>query len=197
VHIRVYNRSKETEVLGPGKRYAIWFQGCKKRCDGCIAPDSRELLGGELVEIEDILLEIQSIKTISGITISGGEPFEQKHELLILVKEIKKLEVDLDIILYTGNLVEDLIEDDICKKILLLTDLVIDGEYIESLDHGEPLKGSSNQSYYYFSPEGEELIDKIGLLEEREIEVEIIDEALFFIGVPNKIQKKIFKERRI
>ncbi len=32
-----------TESEGPGRRLAIWVQGCKKRCTGCCNPDMQEI----------------------------------------------------------------------------------------------------------------------------------------------------------
>ena len=31
-----------TEAEGPGKRFAVWFQGCPLRCPGCCNPERSE-----------------------------------------------------------------------------------------------------------------------------------------------------------
>lgn len=188
--INIYNVVKSTEVLGPGIRYAIWFQGCHRRCEGCIAPDSRSFDSNNTITTEQIINDIKANPEISGITISGGEPFEQKNDLLKLLIEIKKLNINT--ILYTGYTVEELVKKEENIKILQLLDLVIDGEYIENLDYNTPLRGSMNQSLCYFSEIGEYLAKKIEALKEREIEIEISNGNIFFIGIPNSEQKKSF-----
>lgn len=190
--INIYNIVKSTKVLGPGNRYAIWFQGCHKKCKGCLAPDSRVFHTKNLVTITSIIEDIKKNPEISGITISGGEPFEQKKELLKLLIEIKKL--NLNIIVYTGYTVDKLAENHKNVEILQLIDLIIDGEYIEELDFDEPLRGSKNQSLCYFSEVGESLAKEIEDLKEREMEIEISNGNIFFIGIPNSKQKKSFSK---
>ena len=36
-----------TEAEGPGKRFAVWFQGCPLRCPGCCNPEFLPFQGGE------------------------------------------------------------------------------------------------------------------------------------------------------
>ncbi|MGL6113815.1 MAG: 4Fe-4S single cluster domain-containing protein [Cetobacterium sp.] len=190
MNINIYNIVKTTKVLGPGIRYAIWFQGCKRNCKGCLAPDSRRFDKKNPVEITTIITDIKNTPEIVGVTISGGEPFEQKDSLFKLLVEIKKL--NLNTIVYTGYSLEDLAKKEENIKILQLIDLVIDGEYIEELDNNQPLRGSENQSLYYFSPVGEEMAKSIESLKEREIEIEISNENIFFTGIPNDKHKKSF-----
>ena len=81
---------KTTEVLGPYKRYAIWVQGCNKRCKGCIAPGAQPLSGGYSVSVEDLAADILSVSDIEGITISGGEPFLQQEALCELIALVRR-----------------------------------------------------------------------------------------------------------
>lgn len=187
--IRIYNKVNSTKVLGPGLRYGIWFQGCKKRCSSCLAPDSRNFNMGDVIAIDNIFQEIKSQKELRGITISGGEPFEQKEALLKLLEKSHKLE--LDTIVYTGYSLEELIKSDENHKILKLIDLLIDGEYIENLDYNQPLRGSDNQKFIYFSNKGENLAKEIALLKNREIEINLNIDGSFIIGIPNEKHKKI------
>jgi len=57
-----------TRSLGPYNRFAIWVQGCLKRCPGCISKDSQPLDGGYKAETEDLTASIVSTPDIEGIT---------------------------------------------------------------------------------------------------------------------------------
>lgn len=79
--VRIHRIVRSTTALGPGNRTAIWFQGCRRNCRGCMSPYSRALDGGTVWETGSLAKEICSIKDIEGITISGGEPFLQPEAL--------------------------------------------------------------------------------------------------------------------
>jgi len=169
---------KNAKVLGPFTRYGLWVQGCKKKCNGCTAPDSWEINGGFERNVLDLTKEIMSIKNIEGITISGGEPFLQEETLVCLIEEIK-LKRDLGVILYTGFDFSEIRD----SKLTGLCDLIIDGEYNKRLDDGKSLRGSSNQSLNFISKRYE---DYAGLYGEkgRENEVHFVDGSLVLVGIP-------------
>src|SRR6059058_3547475 len=43
-----------TEAEGPGKRFALWFQGCPLRCPGCCNPEMLPFEGGESRRVDDL-----------------------------------------------------------------------------------------------------------------------------------------------
>src|SRR5207249_3602238 len=64
-----------TEAEGPGKRFALWFQGCPLRCPGCCNPEFLSFDGGEtrtLAEMTDWLHRTKVESGIDGITLLGG-----------------------------------------------------------------------------------------------------------------------------
>src|SRR5436190_19312571 len=66
-----------TEAEGPGKRFALWFQGCPLRCPGCCNPEMLPFEGGEartLDEVVSLLRETATEHALEGITLLGGEP---------------------------------------------------------------------------------------------------------------------------
>lgn len=145
--IRIAGKVDDSIVDGPGIRYTIFFQGCPHHCLGCHNPETHDFNGGHFEDIEDIMKEIKSNPLLFGVTISGGEPFSQKEELLTLVKEIRK--TNLNIMVYTGYTFENLINSDIItKEILNNIDYLVDGPFIlKERDLELIFRGSRNQRY--------------------------------------------------
>ena len=139
-----------THVLGPFKRSVIWVQGCLKNCPGCIAPESHALTG-QKISIDTILQWISQYPDNEGITISGGEPFLQAKALCQLVKEVRKQ--NKGVIIYSGYTYQELLDqkDPDISELLSLTDLLIDGPYIQKKDDGSAGRGSSNQQYIHLT----------------------------------------------
>ena len=67
-------------VFGKGNKLAIWFQGCSKKCLGCISPEYQSYNGGKKIIVDDLLDYFRDEKP-EGLVISGGEPFDQPEAL--------------------------------------------------------------------------------------------------------------------
>lgn len=133
---------KESIVDGPGLRYVIFVQGCPHHCKGCHNPQTWSFDGGERRDVGDILEEIKANPLLDGVTFSGGEPFTQSGELILLAREVKKL--GLNVVVYTGYLFEDLVG--VYSEFLSTIDILIDGPFVEDLKSYDLMfKGSSNQ----------------------------------------------------
>ena len=102
--IRIYHILKNTKTEGPGTRYCIWFQGCRRHCKGCWAVETWDLKGGKEYNVIDILNDIFSTPDIEGVTFLGGEPFEQPEALMFLARNIKQK--GLSIVCFTGYKIE-------------------------------------------------------------------------------------------
>ena len=107
--------------------------------------------GGEIYSVASLIEDIKQLgERIEGITVLGGEPFEQTEGLLELVKCCK--EKGYTVILFTGFFYEQLLRQREKREILSYTDLLIDGPYIEDKrDFTRPWVGSSNQKYIFLS----------------------------------------------
>jgi len=180
-------------MLGYGNRFCIWVQGCDLQCNHCIAPDSwSKNSGGYYLSIDELVAKIINVKNISGITISGGEPFLQSECLIKLLDAISTRRKDLDYIIYTGLNYDKLILNNINKTLIDKIDLLIDGEYIDDLNDGTPLIGSSNQGVYILTDAGYKLAKYMKNKDSREIEFLIKDNDIFMVGIPPKnIEQKI------
>jgi anaerobic ribonucleoside-triphosphate reductase activating protein len=86
-------------ALGPGRRIGIWFQGCSIRCAGCMSRDTWAFTrDGE--PVETVLKRMEPwFAEADGITISGGEPFDQADGLLALLAGFRKC-FDGDVLTY-------------------------------------------------------------------------------------------------
>lgn len=139
-------------VLGPGERLGIWVTGCKRNCPGCMTPELQDEAAGQEM---DCLAMVEAAKKtpgpVDGVTISGGEPFDQPQQLHRLVTLLKQ-ELTEDIIIYTGYTLSQLRgrhcpeTDGVLESIAVL----IDGAYVQEMDDGVGLRGSSNQCIHAF-----------------------------------------------
>lgn len=145
--IRLAGIVKESIVDGPGIRYVVFTQGCYHNCYKCHNPGTHDINGGYLKEIDEIIDDISSSPYLSGITISGGEPFLQINECFAL---LKKLDPKVDVIMYTGFTYEELIKtvktNEKLDFILSRINYLIDGKFNHNLRDLElNFRGSSNQ----------------------------------------------------
>lgn len=146
--IKLSGEIKESIVDGPGIRYVVFTQGCHHNCKGCHNPETHDITGGYLKEINEIIEEFKKYPYMSGLTLSGGEPFLQKSAILNLIIEFKKLYPNKNIIIYTGYTFEHLISENNEETLNILKniDYLIDGPFIlEKRDISLKFKGSSNQ----------------------------------------------------
>lgn len=67
----------------------IRFQGCSAGCRYCDTKYAQDSLGGEEMTIKEIIKEVKGFE-IDKVTITGGEPFEQREMLSELVQKLKK-----------------------------------------------------------------------------------------------------------
>jgi anaerobic ribonucleoside-triphosphate reductase activating protein len=91
-------------TLGFGRRVGIWFQGCSIRCPGCVSVDTWASGRGETT-VEEVLQTVAPwLSEADGVTISGGEPFDQPEALALLLRELRtQLAPSSDVLVYSGH----------------------------------------------------------------------------------------------
>lgn len=145
--INISGTVNDSIVDGPGLRFAIFVQGCPHGCKGCHNPQTHDFNAGTPTEPAALLDKIKANPLLDGVTFSGGEPFCQAQALAELGAEIRKL--GLDIITYTGYTFEYLYEhreENGYGALLSVTDVLIDGQFVETLRSLElRFRGSANQ----------------------------------------------------
>ena len=136
---------KDSIVDGSGIRTVIWFQGCLHHCYMCHNPETWDLNGGIVFDLDDIKKEIKNLKYQSGITLSGGDPFFQAESATEIAKYAH--ECNLNVWCYTGFTYEELIEaDDDKKNLLKNVDVLVDGRFEnEKKSLACKFRGSTNQ----------------------------------------------------
>ena len=137
------------ETLGPGRRVGVWTQGCSIRCEGCISPENQAFDTAYSMPVDELAEQIFACAYgCDGVTISGGEPFDQAEELLSLLQKIGQIP---DILVYTGYTKEKILREhsNVTKHITAL----IDGEFKLGLPAEEVWKVSENQTLTVFRHE--------------------------------------------
>lgn len=159
-------------VNGPGERFVLWVQGCRRRCPLCFNPEAQSFENkGTVMSIEEILSAVKEASA-SAVTVSGGEPFEQSKDLYTLLKELHNLSIHT--LVYTGYYYDELKNLSgksygFVQKALEYIDILIDGPYENTVPVRHRWAGSGNQHVYE--------------LRNGEIEKEIIDnDAPLFNG---------------
>jgi len=144
--VRLAGIVDESVVDGPGVRLVVFAQGCLHQCAGCHNPHTWGFDGGTEVSIEEILRRAEANPILSGITLSGGEPFSQAPGFARLAQEAGRN--GLSIVTYTGYTWEQLVGSTRpgVRELLLATDILIDGPFVQALaDPGLAYRGSLNQ----------------------------------------------------
>lgn len=184
MNLRVFDIKTGITKLGPGVRFGIWTQGCQRRCPGCMSPNSQALDQGYFVDVDTLANQIvHSGRT--ELTISGGEPFLQAEQLAVLIEKVRE-EIDLGVIIYTGYTIEELTSSDNKYQKMLLDkcDLIIDGAYVEALNDGKNLRGSSNQRAIPLNNRYRDFSKELGT-KPAEVEFFFQEERLSMVGVPS------------
>lgn len=136
-------------TLGPGRRLGIWFQGCSIHCAGCIAPENQAFDKNFAVPLENFFKEIQApLSDAEGVTISGGEPFDQAPALFELLKFFKAQGQE-DILIYSGYLNRKILSE--WPEIKNFIAALVDGPFIAGAVTESRWKGSENQELTIFN----------------------------------------------
>nr|WP_295974873.1 anaerobic ribonucleoside-triphosphate reductase activating protein [uncultured Bacillus sp.] len=141
--MRILNILHDSIVDGKGLRTVIFFAGCPHRCYGCQNPQSWNYENGVEWSETEIFQEIMQ-NELSDITFSGGEPFLQAKEMILLAHKLKQEEKN--IWCYTGYLYEELRQNPDHATLLKYIDVLVDGPFhLEKRDLSSCYKGSTNQ----------------------------------------------------
>lgn len=146
-------------VLGPGRRIGIWVQGCSIECKACVSRDTWAQDAGKAMRVADLLAWCEQVSgnVLDGVTISGGEPFEQAAALAQLLRGLARWRgrrgLDFDILCYSGYPLATLRSRH--AALLDRLDAVIAEPYVDALPSEHPWCGSANQKLTALSKRGQ------------------------------------------
>jgi anaerobic ribonucleoside-triphosphate reductase activating protein len=144
-----------TEAEGPGRRYALWFQGCPLRCPGCCNPEMLPFRGGTLRAVADLVTEVEEAArtyAIEGISLLGGEPLAHAAGAAPVARALQAR--GLTVMIYSGYTLEEAraLPDPAVALLLAATDLLVDGPYVrEQPETRRRWIGSANQRLHFLS----------------------------------------------
>lgn len=137
-----------SRVNGPGNRLVVFFQGCGRGCPGCFNPQTHPAQG-RLIKTPQEIFDDYLKKDIEGITVSGGEPFEQADGLIELLR-IARMRYGLTTVVYTGFTIEELQKNPQRHEALKYINVLIDGPFDETKKEPTLLaRGSTNQRFIF------------------------------------------------
>ncbi|MCR4892689.1 MAG: radical SAM protein [Lachnospiraceae bacterium] len=194
-YIELSHYLPHTEVLGPGKRSALWVHGCCFSCEGCLAAEMNAR-PGHIMEIGELIGIFSSIPETEGITVSGGEPFLQAGAVAALIGGIREKR-DYGAILYTGFRLEELKDrkEKEVEALLSVTDILIDGRYERSKDDSRPFRGSSNQRIILLSDRYKEDYEAYYYgTDKRRIEIGFQQGQVYMAGIPSAKGLELWRE---
>jgi len=168
IHVAQYMSHSDSN--GPGSRCVLWVQGCDKRCPQCCNPSFQDF-NGEYKEYEPDLLAFIIKKSMSqhdlrGLTLSGGEPLNPKHQegIMALCKLLKNSKVD--IMAFTGY-------EELPEWATKCLDMAIAGPYEADKAVKTGIVASSNQKIIRLTNKFNDVSDEELLHSPRKIELKI------------------------
>jgi anaerobic ribonucleoside-triphosphate reductase activating protein len=177
-------------TLGYGRRAGIWFQGCTIGCPGCVSRDTWPATPERAVDVDVLLRWLAELpEPLDGLTVSGGEPFQQPKALRELLTGVRSWAsgrpTPFDLLVYSGYAVSRLRRDRLRSTALDLCDAVVAGPYVERLNVGQRWQGSGNQRLIPLTSLGRERYARIpdgGPA----LQVHVEDGRVWAVGIPRR-----------
>jgi anaerobic ribonucleoside-triphosphate reductase activating protein len=197
VSLRLARMHHPVTALGPGRRIGIWVQGCGIGCPGCVARDTWEAGPAHDIEVAEVLAWCaERADDATGVTITGGEPSEQPEALAELLRGLRGIDPEWDILCYTGVELDEFQAR--CPAAYEQLDALITGPFRITEPTELLWRGSANQRLIPCSPRGEGIYRRFtGAERDRpELQLQVDDERIWLIGIPargdlNRIERAL------
>lgn len=148
--LRLHGFEPFSSANGPGTRAVVWVQGCTLGCPGCFNPETHARAGEE-VEVAEVYRRVAGLADrVEGVTITGGEPLQQRGAVLDLLRRIRA-GTDLSAILFTGYDWPDVQRMREFDELRRCVDVLLAGRYRRDLRVASGLRGSADKAVRLFS----------------------------------------------
>jgi anaerobic ribonucleoside-triphosphate reductase activating protein len=152
VELRVAQVVPDTEAEGPGRRFALWVQGCTLHCPSCCNPEMFSAQGGAVMEAEALAARIVATPGLEGLSVLGGEPFQQAEAVAEVCARVRR--AGRSVMVYSGYTLEELraLPGPGAAALLAQTDLLADGRFVrEAPEARRRWLGSRNQRLHFLT----------------------------------------------
>ncbi|MDR2688997.1 MAG: radical SAM protein [Azoarcus sp.] len=179
-------------TLGHGRRIGLWLQGCSIRCKGCVSMDTWDTAGGGEVDIAVLLAWCEEKAReggMDGITLSGGEPFDQPRALDALLDALLHWRECsgrvFDLLCYSGYPLGTLAARH--AALLAKLDAIIPEPYADRLAEGGLWRGSANQPLVPLTALGQQrYAGQAEAAAEKRMQVAVEGGKIWMIGIPRR-----------
>lgn len=133
---------------GEGIRTSVFVTGCTHHCYNCFNEEYQNPEAGKPWTDKETELVVSYVQdnNVSGLTLLGGEPFQNVEGLLPVVAAVKAAAPEKPVWIYSGYTYEQIMACPKKKELLVACDILVDGLFVERLkDPGLRFRGSSNQ----------------------------------------------------
>lgn len=147
-----YAKIKRFDIAnGVGIRTSVFVSGCSNKCKGCFNQELWDKDYGQEFTDETIKEILDSIDKpyIGGLSILGGDPLEYYNLEMVdklIIEFRKRFGFNKSIWMWTGYLLEDIINDDRRWEVVRKLDYLVDGPFIQKKKNLKlKYRGSENQ----------------------------------------------------
>lgn len=199
IHLQVAQRVRCTEAEGPGRRFAVWLQGCPLRCPECCNPEMLSFTGGESVSLAALLGEVRTAAAelqVEGVTLLGGEPIAHAGAGAAAFAAGAQAQ-GLSVMVFSGFTLAEIrqMPDPAVHQLLSQTDILVDGPYLRELPESQRRWiGSANQQIHFLT--NRYSADDACWREPNTLEVRLVDGEVVVNGFPAAGATALWKRQK-
>lgn len=144
-----YGQIRKYDIAnGNGIRTSIFVTGCTHKCFNCFNEEYQNPQAGSVwtdKETAEVIAYV-SDPNVAGLTLLGGEPFQNVDGLLPVVTKVRETVPHKDIWAYSGYTWDEIVACPSKRALLEQCDILVDGKFVDALrDPSLRFRGSKNQ----------------------------------------------------